>query len=76
MFEIGEIPDALTVNGWAMNILGRIPQAGDSFEEEGLTVKVLKMNGRRIDNLHILDNRASEDEEEEESEKSKKDEDD
>ncbi len=70
--EIDEIPDALTVNGWAMNILGRIPQENDSFEEEGLTVKVLKMNGRRIENLHILDNRISEDEEED-NEKSKKD---
>ena len=41
-----------------MEVLGRIPEEGDSFETLGLTVKVLKMDGRRIDNLHILDNRT------------------
>ena len=64
--ELDEELDAMTVNGWAMSILDRIPEEGDSFEELGLTVKVLKMDGRRIENLHILDNRASESEEEEE----------
>lgn len=55
-----------TVNGWAMDTLGRIPEEGDSFEALGLTVKVLKMDGRRIEDLHILDNRTNEDEDEEE----------
>ena len=57
--ELDEENDATTVNGWAMNILDRIPEEGDSFEELGLTVRVLKMDGRRIEDLHILDNRAS-----------------
>ena len=56
--ELDEELDAMTVNGWAMKILDRIPEEGDSFEELGLTVKVLKMDGRRIENLHILDNRS------------------
>ena len=58
--EIDDELDTTTVNGWAMKILERIPEEGDSFEELGLTVRVLKMDGRRIENLHILDNRASE----------------
>jgi CBS domain containing-hemolysin-like protein len=66
--ELDEELDAMTVNGWAMKILERIPEEGDSFEELGLTVRVLKMDGRRIEDLHILDNRAKDDEEEEESE--------
>lgn len=70
MFDIDEEPEVLTVNGWAMTILGRIPQEGDRFEENGLAVEVLKMNGRRIENLHITDVRADE---EEEAERSKKD---
>ncbi|MBQ2793589.1 MAG: HlyC/CorC family transporter [Clostridia bacterium] len=57
--------ESTTVNGWAMDILGRIPEEGDSFEALGLTVKVLKMDGRRIEDLHILDSRESESEEEE-----------
>ena len=68
--EIDEELDAMTVNGWAMSILDRIPEEGDSFEELGLTVKVLKMDGRRIEDLHILDNRSAEsDEDDDESEK-------
>ncbi len=58
--ELDEELDAMTVNGWAMSILDRIPEEGDSFEELGLTVRVLKMDGRRIEDLHILDNRAAE----------------
>lgn len=73
--EIDEELDAMTVNGWAMKILDRIPEEGDSFEELGLTVQVLKMDGRRIENLHILDNRATEIEESEETEKSEEDKD-
>ena len=73
--EIDEELDAMTVNGWAMKILDRIPEEGDSFEELGLTVQVLKMDGRRIENLHILDNRATETEEGEETEKSEEDKD-
>ena len=61
--ELDEELDAMTVNGWAMKILDRIPEEGDSFEELGLTVKVLKMDGRRIEDLHILDNRATESDE-------------
>ena len=67
--ELDEEQDATTVNGWAMKILDRIPEEGDSFEELGLTVRVLKMDGRRIEDLHILDNRSTESEEDEAEEK-------
>ena len=53
MLDITEEPDVLTVNGWAMKELGRIPQENDCFTALGLQVKILKMNGRRVDNLHI-----------------------
>ncbi len=68
--EDEDASDALTVNGWAMDVLGKIPEEGDSFETSGLTVEVIKMDGRRIDNLHILDNRedSSEDEDGEDKE--------
>lgn len=78
LFDNFDIPldediDALTVNGWVMDILGRIPKEGDSFEQHGLTVRVLKMDGRRIENLHILDQREP-DGDEDEDKKDKKDE--
>ena len=68
MFDINDEPEVLTVNGWAMTILGRIPQEGDSFTSAGLSVEVLKMNGRRIENLHITDVRTEEADETEEEE--------
>lgn len=52
--------DAMTVTGWAMDILGKIAEEGDSFEALGLSVKVLKMEGRRIDRLQVIDNRECE----------------
>ena len=54
--EIGvdATPKSLTVNGWAMDVLSRIPAIGDEFESDGLFAKVLNMNGRRIGNLKII----------------------
>ncbi len=71
--KIDEDPEALTVNGWAMQVLGRIPQENDEFEASGLHAKVLKMNGRRIENIHLVDIRI--DEEEDDSSRRDKDED-
>jgi CBS domain containing-hemolysin-like protein len=52
--EIDAEPESLTINGWAMDVLGRIPVLGDVFEADGLSAKVLKMNGRRIENLKLV----------------------
>ena len=71
--ELEEELDTTTVNGWAMSILDRIPEEGDSFEELGLTVRVLKMDGRRIEDLHILDTRTKENDEEDDDDSSEKD---
>ena len=65
-----EETDAATVNGWAMDTLEKIPEEGDSFEYNGLEVEVLKMDGRRIETLHITDARPdAEDEEADEDDK-------
>ena len=66
LFDELDIPyddelDASTANGWAMAVLEKIPEEGDSFEHGGLKVDVLKMDGRRIETLHIVDERPSED---------------
>ena len=53
--------DASTANGWAMEVLERLPEEGDTFEHMGLKVDVIKMDGRRIETLHIVDERPSDD---------------
>lgn len=53
-----------------MEVLERIPAVGDEFEADGLHARVLKMNGRRIENIHII-KLAPEEEDEDTKEKSK-----
>jgi len=69
LFDIDVECEASTVNGWAMTVLGKIPEVGDSFEELGLRVEVLEMDGKRIENLKVVDVRESEDDEEDEDDK-------
>ena len=68
LLEIDDEPKAQTVNGWVMTELGRIPQKDDTFESTGLQVKVLKMDGKRVENVHIVDVRPLEEEEEKKNE--------
>ena len=76
--DIDEEADSVTVNGWAMEALEKIPEVGDEFEAFGLSVKVLEMDGRRIENVQVIDNRPDETDEEEtkRDKKSQKDNDD
>lgn len=69
--EIDTEAEAQTVNGWVMTILEKIPAVGDEFEAEGLSVKVLAMDGKRIESVQVIDNRShAEDGEAPEEEKS------
>ncbi len=46
--------DVTTVNGWMMDVLGRIPAVGDNVKEDGFTVTVTKSNGRRAEQVHVV----------------------
>ena len=59
--DIDEELDAQTVNGWTMTELGKVPTVGDVFENYGLKVSVLNMDGKRIENVQITDMREKED---------------
>ena len=58
--DIDEEIESVTVGGWAMEVLGKIPEVGDSFEEYGLLVEILEMDNRRVESVHVLDKRESE----------------
>ena len=66
--NLDEEIEAVTVGGWAMEVLGKIPEVADSFEEYGLAVEILEMDGRRVESVHILDKRESEKDEDDEDE--------
>lgn len=46
--------EAMTVSGWVMEVLEKIPAEGDSFESGGLQVRVLKMFRKRIEQVEIV----------------------
>ena len=62
--SIDEEWDVATANGFAMAVLEKIPEVGDKFEYNGLEAEVLKMDGRRVETLRVVDARPSEDDEE------------
>ena len=52
--------ESVTVGGWAMEVLGKIPEVSDSFEEYGIFATVTEMDGRRVETLHVIDKRNDE----------------
>ena len=46
--------EAITVGGWVMETLERIPSTGEGFTYQNLQVQVLKMMGRRIEQVEIV----------------------
>ncbi len=65
--------DATNMNGWAMEVLGKIPEEGESFEKYGLLVEIIETNGKRVENLKITDTRENESEDDDKDDEEKKD---
>ena len=61
-FGMEEEFDVLTVSGWVMEMLGRIPEAGDTFNYKNMRIKVESMKEKRVEFVHILleDNKKEE----------------
>lgn len=56
LFERLDMDDELevvTVNGWVMDEIGRVPEKGDTFEYHDLTVSVLEMDGKRVEKIRV-----------------------
>ena len=64
LLEIDAEIEAVTVNGWALDVLGRLPEIGDKFEDRGLMAEVLQTNGKVVEDLLVIDMREKEEEEE------------
>jgi CBS domain containing-hemolysin-like protein len=43
-----------TLGGFVMDSLGRIPHQGDRVEHEGWTMRVRRMEGRRVDEVELI----------------------
>ena len=42
-----------TIAGWIMYEADKLPEAGDVIEKDGWTFKVSKMDGRRVESVHV-----------------------
>ncbi len=54
LFDIKEEQEVLTVSGWVMEQLQKIPDEGDSFTYQNLQVRVIAMDERRVDKIQII----------------------
>lgn len=45
-----------TLGGWIMAGLGKIPDVGDEYTEDGITARVEKMDGRRVETVRLTVN--------------------
>lgn len=52
--EMDEDLEVVTVSGWVMEELGRIPVEKDSFIYQGYQVTVLEMDENRVEKVHIV----------------------
>jgi len=63
-FEIDdEFSDVMTVNGWVVIELDKIPEPGDFFQYKNLKVKVTKAEERRALEINIIDENKKDNEE-------------
>jgi putative hemolysin len=56
IFKIEKLPhedEYETLSGFVMTTLGRVPQAADHFEWNGLRFEVMDMDGRRVDKVLV-----------------------
>lgn len=49
-----EEPNALTMNGWLMNQLGRVPEVNDNFSYKHIRLTVLEMDEKRVEKVQII----------------------
>jgi len=58
-----------TVGGWTVEMFGDFPEEGDSFDFRNFTVKVLEMDGRRVEKVLVTKHPEETEEKEESPEK-------
>ena len=72
-FDLEIESDSITINGWIMEVLDKIPACGDRFTFENLDVTVTETDFHRVSTIHVV--RLEIESEDEDDRKSRKDED-
>ncbi len=68
-FDIEAESESISVGGWAMECLGKIPETGDNFEFDNLKVSILETDSHRVTLLQVIRSEKTESENENDSSK-------
>ena len=68
-FDIEAESESISVGGWAMECLGKIPEEGDEFEYENLKISILETDSHRVTLVKVVRSEIEEKETEESSSK-------
>ena len=59
-FRLKTDSEMVSVSGWVMEQFGRVPEAGDSFVFENLTVRVTRVENHRIEEIQVTREESAE----------------
>ena len=59
-FQLKTDSEMVSVSGWVMEQFGRVPEAGDSFVFENLTVRVTRVENHRIEEIQVTQEEPAE----------------
>ncbi len=59
-FQLKTDSEMVSVSGWVMEQFGRVPEAGDSFVYENLTVRVTRVEKHRIEEIQVTREESAE----------------
>ncbi|MBO4950040.1 MAG: HlyC/CorC family transporter [Clostridia bacterium] len=76
VFSDEELEANATVNGFVLDNLNKVPEVGDIFDYENFTFEVIKVDGRRAEEIKLTVNPIEDEEEDENPKKKSKDDDD
>ena len=72
-FDLDIESDSITINGWIMEVMDKIPACGDRFSFENLDVTVTETDFHRVSTIHVVRHEPSDDEDDNKSKKDKDD---
>lgn len=76
VFSDEELEANATVNGFVLDNLNKVPEVGDVFDYENFTFEVIKVDGRRAEEIKLVVNPVADEDEDVKDKKKSKDEDD
>ena len=53
-FDLDIESDSITINGWIMEVMDKIPACGDRFSFENLDVTVTETDFHRVSTIHVV----------------------